>query len=107
MYHLMVRKRGSKRLELFPASTFWMRLLDSVVFVAGVIRPLMTLPQILLIYGSHNAADVSPVTWFGYAALDTPWIVYGVAHREKPIIATYWLWLVMNLIVGIGAIMYR
>jgi uncharacterized protein with PQ loop repeat len=107
MYHLYVRKRGKKSSEPFPARTFWMRLLDTVVIVAGVVGPLMTIPQILLIYGAHNAADVSPLTWFGYATLDIPWIVYGIAHREWPIISTYWLWFVMNLAVGIGAILYR
>lgn len=84
-----------------------MRLLDSVVFVAGVIGPLMTLPQIILIYSTHSAANVSAVTWFGYAVLDMPWILYGIVHKEWPIVSTYWLWLAMNLIVGIGAILYR
>src|SRR4051812_16572366 len=88
MYHLMMRRRGHKKLEPIPASTFWMRLLDSVVLVAGVIGPLMTIPQILMIYSAHTASGVSAYTWFGYAALDIPWIIYGIAHKERPIILT-------------------
>jgi uncharacterized protein with PQ loop repeat len=106
MYHLAARKRGKKKTEPFPARTFWMRFLDTMVIVAGVVGPLMTIPQMVLIYGNHTAGAVSPFTWFGYAVLDVPWIIYGIAHREWPIISTYWLWLAMNLAVAIGAVLY-
>jgi len=107
MYHLHVRKRGKKNLEPIPARTFWMRFLDSVVFTAGVIGPLMTLPQILLIYSTHDASGISMLTWFGWALLDVPWIIYGIAHREAPIALTYALWFTMNITVAIGAVLYR
>jgi uncharacterized protein with PQ loop repeat len=103
----MVRKRGHKKLEPFPASTFWMRFLDSVVLVVGVIGPLTTIPQILLIYTTHQATGVAATSWFGPAILDIPWILYGIAHRERAIVITYSLWLVMNTMVGVGAVLYH
>jgi uncharacterized protein with PQ loop repeat len=106
MYHLYLRKRGKKKLEPVPATTFGKRLLDATVLVVGIVGPIMTLPQILLIYGTHNATGISVLTWFGWALLDTPWIIYGIVHREPPLILTYMLWFVMNAIVGIGAILY-
>ncbi len=104
--HLHVRKRAQKHLEPYPARTAWKRVLDRVVFLIGVLGPAMTLPQIILIYVGQDASGVSPFTWFGWALFDIPWILYGVAHRERPIIVTYSLWLVTNLIVAVGAVLY-
>ncbi|PIR83960.1 hypothetical protein COU18_00925 [Candidatus Kaiserbacteria bacterium CG10_big_fil_rev_8_21_14_0_10_51_14] len=106
MRHLLLRKRVTKTLEPYPARTIWKRVLDKLVYTVGIIGPLMTLPQIILIYAGQDASGVSPLTWFGWALLDIPWIVYGLVHREWPIVTTYSLWLSMNLIVAIGAVMY-
>src|SRR3989344_8886707 len=102
--HLHLRKRIYKSLEPYPARTFWKRILDRSVFLVGVIGPIMTIPQIMLIYVGRNATGVSPVSWFAWALLDIPWILYGLVHREPPIILSYSLWLFCNLVVFFGAI---
>lgn len=66
----------------------------------------MTIPQIVKIYLYQDAAGVSILSWGMFALLDTPWILYGLVHKELPIFINYSLWFVMNLIVCIGAIMY-
>jgi hypothetical protein len=38
---------------------------------------------------------------------DIVWIAYGIVHREKLIVFTYCLWVVMNGLVALGAIVYR
>jgi hypothetical protein len=53
------------------------------------------------------AIGVAAPSWFGPALLDIPWILYGIMHREKAIVITYTLWLVMNTTVGVGAILYH
>ena len=93
-------------MEPYPAKSPLLRLLDRVIFVAGVAGPIATIPQIINIYGSHAAGNVSPVTFGAYAAFNVIWICYGLAHREPPIIMTYCLWLVVNTIVALGALMY-
>ncbi len=83
-----------------------MRLLDQIVYVAGVVGPLSTIPQILKIYIGHDAAGVSIATWLMYAIFDTPWIVYAYVHKERPLLVCYVLWFVFNTAVAVGAIMY-
>ncbi len=95
-----------KRREPYPSTKLWFRLLDRIVLVAGIVAPVFTLPQIFLIYSSHHAAGVSALTWGVYAVLDLPWILYGFAHRERPIVYSYLLWFVANLTVCIGALIY-
>ena len=81
-------------------------MLDVIIYAVGIIGPLLTLPQLVEIYIVHNAAGVSALTWGGYTLLDIPWILYGLAHRERPITITYTLWLAFNGAVFVGALLY-
>lgn len=105
MHHRHIRKR-SKSLEPFPARTAGMRLLDAVVTAVGVLGPILTLPQTFKIYIGHDASGVSLITWGAYVAFSLPWILYGYMHRERPIVITYILWLIVDSSVFIGALIY-
>ncbi|MDO8576381.1 MAG: PQ-loop domain-containing transporter [bacterium] len=106
LHHLHIRKRISQSLEPYPARSPWMRLLDKAIFGAGVIGPIFSIPQIVLIYSSQDATGISAVSWFGWAALDIVWILYGLVHKEPPIVMTYTFWFIINLTVAFGAILY-
>ena len=106
LHHLHIRKRLSKSLEPYPARSGWKRLLDKAVYGVGILGPVMTIPQIALIYVGRDATGVAPESWFMWAIFDIPWILYGFAHKERPIVVTYTLWMLANLAVGIGAILY-
>ena len=106
LHHLHVRKRRALGHEPFPARTWRLRLLDRIVLAAGVIGPLMTIPQIVKIFVLQDASGVSMISWGMYATLDIPWILYGIVHRDVPIALTYTLWLIMNVSVVAGAVFY-
>ncbi|MBI5457412.1 hypothetical protein HY971_01675 [Candidatus Kaiserbacteria bacterium] len=106
LHHLHLRKRASGGLEPFPARTPWKRLLDKAVLGVGVIGPLASIPQVLKIYLTQDATGLSGISWGIWALLDIPWIAYGLVHRERPIIVAYSLWLTVNSLVFIGALMY-
>ena len=105
-HHIHRRKRCHKMLEAYPHKNKWVRFLDRFLLFVAVIGPLMTFPQILKIYVGQNAAGISIWTWSFYALIDIPWIIYGFVHKEKPIVIAYFLWLVTNLIVLVGALIY-
>ncbi len=100
--HLFARKRK----EPFPARSVLLRLLDRVIYIVGIVGPLMTIPQLAKIFLLHDASGVSLYTWGGFTLLDIPWILYGVAHRERPIVMTYTLWFFFNGLVFLGALLY-
>lgn len=81
-------------------------MLDAVVYVVGIVGPIMIIPQIWLIYSTHDASGIAPLTWFAWAIADIPWVLYGVVHKELPISLTYLLWCIGNLAVAIGALLY-
>ena len=103
--HPHIRKR-SRFLEPYPARTYGLRVLDMVVYTVGILGPLFTLPQIAKIYLYQDAAGVSLISWAAFTVFDIPWIVYGYVHRERPIVITYILWLIVNAIVCVGVLLY-
>lgn len=106
LYHLHLRERRAAGLEPYPARRISLWILDTVVLVAGVLGPLMTIPQIAKIYFVQDAAGVSVISWGMYALLDIPWIIYGIAHHSRPILTTYLLWFIVNALVVVEALVY-
>ncbi len=100
--HLHTRSRR----EPYPARSMWLRTLDATVYVAGVLGPLATFPQVYQIYSTHYAGGLSFTTWGMYALFDIPFIIYAFAHREPPLIICYLLWFAFNLMVTIGIVLY-
>ncbi len=89
------------------ANSRYIRFLDRTTFIAGVVGPFTVLPQIYQIFITHQAAGVSAISWLLMFIVTFPWIFYGIAHRDKTIIASFILWEVANALVVIGAIIYR
>lgn len=107
--HMHLRKRARRPhavLHAYPSSNRLIRFVDGVMYVVGIIGPLVSIPQLIEIYIRHNANGISVATWTGYVFLTVLWLVYGIVHRERPIILTQTIWLVINIAVVIGAILY-
>jgi uncharacterized protein with PQ loop repeat len=101
--HKFERSQGSiKKVR----KTKYIVFLDKLTFVVGVIGPFTVLPQIYSIFTTHSAVGVSLTTWALIFVVTFPWILYGIAHKEKNIIASFILWEVVNLTVVIGVLMY-
>ena len=106
LHHIQMRKRKAHELEPFPARSTFLRVLDRVVLVVGIVGPLTCIPQGLKIYLTQDATGVSVVAWALPGLFNIPWIMYGFLHKERPIVVTYTLWFVMNTLVVIGALQH-
>ena len=87
-----------------PAATPFLYALVSAV---AIIEPLMTLPQVWLIWSRQSAQDVSLLSWVMSLAAAVVWICYGVQIRSKPLIVTSLLWIIVELMVVTGVVLYR
>jgi len=87
-------------------SVTWRRALDWIVYVAGIMGPVLTLPQVYKIYHYHTAAGVSAFSWFSYAIAAIFWFIYGLVHKDKAIAISYFLWVIVEFVVAIGAVIY-
>ena len=107
LHHLHKRKRMSGRaLHPFPAESAGLRFLDKAVYLAGLVSLVMMVPQLRLIFVERNASDLEPISWLTFALMDIPWIIYGFMHKEKPLMFIYSVWLVVNSLVFVGAVLY-
>lgn len=88
--HLLLDK---KRVELFA-------------LIAGIIQPLITLPQIYTIYASRSAEDVSLITWAGYLLFGVVFLVYGAVFKLKPIFYGQIIWVTAQALTVVGILIY-
>jgi uncharacterized protein with PQ loop repeat len=100
--HKYERRQGLKKQRKSPYIAF----LDKLTFVVGVIGPFTVLPQTYGIFTTKSASGVSLATWTLIFIVTFPWILYGLAHKEKNIIVSFILWEVVNLSVVIGVLLY-
>lgn len=81
-------------------------LLDKSTIVVGVLGPFMTLPQVIQIWTTQSAEGVSLATWSFYIFISLVWVVYGVKKKILPIIVADSLWVVFELMIVVGILLY-
>lgn len=106
LHHFHIRKRIHQKFEQYPHPDKWKRRMDKLIYGAVFFSPLMTLPQIAEIWLYKNAAGVSTISWVAYFTVAVFWLGYGILHKDKPIICTNVIWLVLDLVIVIGTIIY-
>ena len=106
MHHYHTRKRIHKKHESYPSKNKWKRIMDKVILGVAVAGPIMTIPQLLKIWVEKNATGVSVISWAAYLVLSVFWLIYGVMHKEKPIIFSSVLWIILQILIVIGILIY-
>lgn len=80
---------------------------DNLIYPIAIIAPVMTLPQLSEIWIHKNVAGVSVMTWGAYAVGSGLWMIYGLLHRERPIVLVNILLLIVQSSVVLGVLLYR
>ena len=81
-------------------------VIDKSIYIGSLLGPIMTIPQLKNIWIDHNAAGVSPITWTTYGLVAVLWLTYGLIHKLKPIIVMNSLWIVIDILVVVGTLIY-
>jgi MtN3 and saliva related transmembrane protein len=100
--HIHARKRLFKHLEPFPSRQLGKRILDYVIYVAAIAQPLALVPQAVLVLSDGHAAGASPLTWSLLGVIGIMWILYGLVHKEKPIVLSNALSVVLDFVIVYG-----
>ena len=106
LHHFHRRKRIYLNHEPYPHPNKWKRWMDKLIYAVGIISPVMTIPQAAKIWFNHSGAGISLVSWITYTIISFFWIIYGIMHKEKPIIFSSLMLFIVDLLVVIGAIIY-
>ncbi|VVB80706.1 Uncharacterised protein [uncultured archaeon] len=107
LHHISRRRRAMPKLESYPSKRLVIRLLDKLLIIIAIVGPLMALPQLIAVYGTHDADNISVISWSSWALMNLLWLAYGIVHKEKPIIITYILWFIVNGMMAIAPIIFR
>ncbi|MBT7903098.1 hypothetical protein HN587_04475 [Candidatus Woesearchaeota archaeon] len=105
-HHIHKRKAVHKNNQKHFISDKKIKLLDGICTWVAVIMPLSALPQIHKIYFLKQTEGVSLLMWLLLFFLSIPLFIYGVVHKEKPILILNLLWLIMQSIVVIGLLIF-
>src|SRR5688572_8735760 len=88
--------------RLFPSETTMKRVLGAL----SIFTLVMTIPQILTIWLSRQAAGVSLLSWSAYWLSALVWFWYGVQKRDRNIYLPCVGWLLLDSAVIVGAAIY-
>jgi uncharacterized protein with PQ loop repeat len=80
--------------------------LSRLLGAMSVFTMLMTIPQVLTIWVGHQAAGVSIVSWSAYLLSALLWFWYGVQKRDRNIYLACVGWIVLDVAVVVGAVVY-
>ena len=104
-FHLHKKQRTHKGAAFHDPDTF-KRIVDRTCLVFSVLMPLTTVPQIYLIYSEKHATGVSLLMWIFYCIGVIPFLVYGIVHKERQLIILNTLWMIAQIIMIIGILLY-
>ncbi len=100
-------KRGAyyfhRKIKSKEEKTFF---IDKFVMILAMVSPLFEIPQLVEIYSTKSAGSVSLLTWSFFVFMSIPWLIYGIAHKAKPIIILYSLWFLIDSVILVGILIY-
>lgn len=106
LHHLHKRKRIHKKKEQYPHPRPLKRMIDHLIYGIGVLAPIMASFQAVKIWSEQTADGVSLTTFAFNMIANVFWFIYGVVHKEKPIIMMYVLFFIVNAIIVTGILKF-
>jgi uncharacterized protein with PQ loop repeat len=88
MQHIMHKKSTRS----FP-------VIDRLAILVGILQPIMTIPQIVMVVSIGDASQISLWTWLTYDIASVVLITYGIKHKLAPIIIAQVAWLIVQTIM--------
>lgn len=82
-------------------STRKMVVIDGVAYAMGILGNIAVVPQILKAW-SGPAPGLAVLTWLMFVVFGLVWLIYAIAHHQKPLIFAQLVGISCNLLVVIG-----
>lgn len=81
-------------------------MLERLALVVAIVEPLSTVPQIVETFQSKNAESLSLLSWLLFMAASLVWLAYGIKIKNRPLIASSVLWVLTELTLIAGILLY-
>jgi MtN3 and saliva related transmembrane protein len=81
--------------------------METLGYVAGILTTLAFVPQVLQIYKTKSAKDVSLAMFLIFTAGVVMWLIYGIKTSALPVIAANAITLILALVILFFKFKYR
>ena len=81
-------------------------IIDKVVMFTGLIGPIASIPQAITIYSAQDAEGVSIITWGLFIVTNAALLIYAIVHKLPALILSNICWVIIEVIVVAGILMY-
>ncbi|MFH1290906.1 MAG: hypothetical protein ABIH92_05900 [Nanoarchaeota archaeon] len=82
------------------------RDLSKFVYIIGIAGLILAIFQAVKIFTAQTAAGVSMIYWGAYLIIAAAWFGYGIYSKNKPIIVTYAMWVLVEILIINGIYFY-
>ncbi|MBA3723377.1 MAG: hypothetical protein H0W89_00590 [Candidatus Levybacteria bacterium] len=82
------------------------QILKYLIYICSVCGPILTLPQIYYIWLHKSADGVVILSWIGYLLIAIVWTIYGITYKQKIVALSSALWIIVESVVIMQAMMY-
>lgn len=82
-------------------------IINKICAVFAVFMPLTTAPQIFMLYTTQNASGLSLAMWLLYSVGVVPFLLFGILYRHKQLVVLNSLWLLVQVVMIVGIVIYR
>jgi uncharacterized protein with PQ loop repeat len=86
--------------------TRWQKIVDELVYIFGIFSVVVYIPQLMKIWIDKSTSGVSVLSWIGLLMGTLFWFIYGLIHKEKPIIFINLFIGLTQLLIILGVLLY-
>lgn len=101
-HYIKRKKAGNKKKE-----TTAQRDMDRLIYFMTPLTVLIFIPQLLKIWTEKSASGLSLLSWAGMFAGSAFWFVYGIVHKEKPMIVVNIAIGIIQFLIVLGIVLYQ
>ncbi|MCU0470950.1 MAG: SemiSWEET transporter [Arcicella sp.] len=81
--------------------------METLGYVAGILTTIAFVPQVIQIYKTKSAKDVSLAMFLLFTAGVVMWLIYGIKSNAFPVIAANAITLLLSLVILFFKFKYR
>lgn len=106
LHHLFQRVRIVEKRE-FEDNQPLRGFINKFIYFVGGFGAAVIIPQVTRIWFTRDVDGVSLTTWAGFLIASIFWLIYGLVHRERPIIYTNIIVCGLDFLIVLGILLHR
>ena len=100
--------KESKKIEAETADNKDLKkFINKFIYFAGGFGVAVIIPQVTKVWITKDVSGVSLTTWAGFFIASSFWLLYGMVHKEKPIIFTNIAVCFLDFLIILGIVIHR